>query len=257
MNPPTVPTLPTTPPPPPKPMVANVVSEIVMGEPSNASKKNNKKTYIALAIIALLATGTISGLLLIMRPVLYKSQAWSCGQYAFALSSAGVVTATNGSDVDEPVQRAEVYINNTLVTTLDVPALSKGARADIGTVTLPTTTFTWQIKGTADCSNEGRVDLSSVSYQCRLIKAFNTAGTEISATTLTTLSAGDVVRFVVNGSGVASDYSAAQFTINATELPESTLKTTAGDYYTEYTIPANTKTFTVSAKLKAKDGNWY
>jgi len=213
--------------------------------------------YLAVAAIVLLLVGTVSGFLLVMRPVSYRSQAWDCGNYIFAVDRSGIVSATNGSTQSEPVQRAEVYVDNVLLNTFDVPSLNPGATVTLGNVVVPTETFTWQVKGTSDCSNAGRFE-KITSYQCRQIKAYDENDVEIATASLSTLKAGDIVRLAATGSGSASDYTAARFTINGTLLPETSLKmTSSNDYYVEYTIPANTSSFDISAQLKAVDGQWY
>src|SRR3990167_2657231 len=49
--------------------------------------------------------------------------AWDCGKYTFSVNGTGGVTVNNTSSRSEPPQQAQVYINNTLSATFDVPAL--------------------------------------------------------------------------------------------------------------------------------------
>lgn len=96
------------------------------------------------------------------------------------------------------------------------------------------------------------------SYQCKLIKVFDTQERQLSTQDLANLQAGDTIRFAVEGSGTTSDYTAAQFTINGTQMPETAAKLSiTSNLYQEYTIPAGETAFTVTALLKAIDGNWY
>lgn len=257
MNPPVVPAkpdvvMPTSPPTfQPMPVVTP------FNTPPQGSSKNRKILFALLGIVILTIT-TISGFLLVAKPVLFNSNAWNCGEYSFALSSAGVVSVTNGSTTDEALQRANLYINNQLIDTYDVPALTAGASATLGTATLPTTSFTWQITGTSDCSNSGRVDINPVQYQCQQLKAFTADGTsELTAAQLAALDAGTTIRLVAIGTGSATNYTAVKFTVNGTVQTETTTKMASGDYYSEYTIPPATKTFTITAQLKGSDGTYY
>src|SRR3989344_1490719 len=60
--------------------------------------------------------------------------AWDCSKYTFSVSQSGVVTVQNSSSRDESSQQVKVYINGSLVSTLNVPALPKGQSATLGTV---------------------------------------------------------------------------------------------------------------------------
>ena len=90
--------------------------------------------------------------------------AWDCSRYVFNVSSNGTVTADNKSTRDEPAQQAKVFINGSLVTTLNVPALPQGQSATLGTVQVPSTAFTWTVQGTRDCSTSG-----SMAKSCQLL----------------------------------------------------------------------------------------
>ena len=84
-----------------------------------------------------------------------ESKAWDCSQYTFDVNSSGQVTATNNSSRNEPPQQARVYINEQLVTTLDVPALTQGQNSTLGQVSVPRGTFNWRVAGTVDCVSAG------------------------------------------------------------------------------------------------------
>lgn len=252
--------LPQTPPPAPLTPVAPTITPLTMPPLNSAggNSKQNKKVIAGVLGVVLLTIGAISGFLVIMRPVLFNSSAWDCGAYAFAMTQDGVVTVSNGSAEGEPLQRAEVYINNTLVETFDVPALAAGANATLGSVTTPDNTFTWQVKGVADCSNSGRYEQNQVVYQCQQIKAFNLDGTELTASDLSQLDAGATIQLVAIGTGSATNYKAVRFTVNGALQPESTQKRVAtGDFYDEYTLPASTNSFTITAQLQGVDNAWY
>jgi archaellum component FlaF (FlaF/FlaG flagellin family) len=81
--------------------------------------------------------------------------AWDCKNYTFAVSGDGTVIATNNSSRSEPSQKADVYVNGSLVATLDVPALSPGQNATLGKVDVPGGSFNWRVAGSKDCASEG------------------------------------------------------------------------------------------------------
>jgi len=84
-----------------------------------------------------------------------ESKAWDCSKYTFDVSGTGQVTATNNSSRNEPPQQANVYINEQLITTMDVPALTQGQSATLGQVSVPSGTFNWRVAGTVDCVSAG------------------------------------------------------------------------------------------------------
>ena len=85
-----------------------------------------------------------------------ESLAWDCSKYNFSVSGSGVVTVQNNSSRSEPPQKAIIKINGSQVAEFDVPALSIGQSATLGTVSVPTSTFSWQVIGTKDCQNSGQ-----------------------------------------------------------------------------------------------------
>ncbi len=91
--------------------------------------------------------------------------------------------------------------------------------------------------------------------QCQNIQAYDTNWTKI--TDLSTLKAGDKVRFTAAGSATAGSFDKARFTINGTLRPEVTQKKpTTGEYFDEYTIPAGTTTFSVKAEVHHSTLGW-
>ncbi len=258
MNPPTIPSTPNVVMP-----QSTVTSGLTpeMGTMSGSSAlppRRNKKALFAIIAVIILTITTLSGFILIARPVLFKSNAWNCGAYTFSLTANGSVIVTNNSSSAEPLQRADVFVNNQLVHTFDVPALPAGGSQTLGTVTVPTSTFSWQINGTSDCSNAGRIEITGTSYQCQNIKAYSEDGsTAYTASQLSSLTAGSKIRLVAVGSGAVTNYTSVRFTVNGSLLPASTLKDSNNNYYDSYTIPTGVKDFEITAQLKGSDGTWY
>lgn len=95
--------------------------------------------------------------------------AWDCKNYTFSLSISGVVTVSNSSSRNEPPQQAQIYIDNQLIETFNVPALPTGQSATLGTVQVPKDkSFSWKIIGTKDCQNSGQ--LSPAPISCEQLK---------------------------------------------------------------------------------------
>lgn len=234
----------------------SIVTPNTLNQTPSTGKKMSKKTVFAIVALLVLVVGTGAGAVLIGNPITYFSRAWDCGKYVFSVSQEGIVTATNGSTKDQPFQRAVVYINNIEAQTFDVPALTAGSSATVGVVTVPDTSYSWQVQGTSDCQNAGRYDVTA-SYQCQQIMAEDENGNNLSSSDLSNLKDGDKVVFVAKGSGTTANYQAVRFSINGTQMSESTQKTSGGDYSYTYTIPTGTDSFSVTAQLKAKDNNWY
>jgi hypothetical protein len=79
-----------------------------------------------------------------------------------------------------------------------------------------------------------------------------------SITTLSSLVAGDVVRFTVSGSSSSGSFSKARFTINGTLRPEVSMKRPSTDeFYDEYTIPEGVTTFTINAEIYHSSLGWF
>lgn len=93
--------------------------------------------------------------------------AWDCSKYVFSVEAGGIVKVKNGSTRNEPAQQARVYINGNLVATFSVPALTPGNEATIGTVQLPSGSYSWSIVGTLDCQSSGTS--SSLPKSCSLL----------------------------------------------------------------------------------------
>lgn len=132
--------------------------EEVVTAPHAPKKYGGKKIIATIFGIILLLGAVATGAYLVRTQQLRIGQAWDCRLYAFNVSREGSVTVRNGSSRSEPTQQARVFINGTLVATLDVPALSPGNAATLGTVEVPQAGFTWRVDGTRDCEDEGRYE---------------------------------------------------------------------------------------------------
>lgn len=156
----------TSDPPPPPPTPTNYTPfrpptdlpgpEQVITSTGSSKPKFNKKLIIAIALLFVLGSGVITAIVLVQRRQRATSYAWDCSKYVFSVSQTGLVTATNGSNRNEPNQRVDVYIDNALVNTFDAPDLAPGATANLGTVTVPPSgVFSWKVDGQSDCLNTG------------------------------------------------------------------------------------------------------
>jgi len=84
-----------------------------------------------------------------------EPKAWDCSKYTFNVNNSGEVTVNNNSSRSESPQQANVYINEQLVATLDIPSLPSGQSATLGQVSVPGGTFSWRVAGTVDCVSAG------------------------------------------------------------------------------------------------------
>jgi hypothetical protein len=119
-------------------------------------KYGGKKVIATIFSILLIVASIGAGVYVVQRQELTSTQAWDCSTYVFDVSRDGVVGIKNGSTRNEPGQKADVSINGSKVTTLDVPALTPGTAATLGNVTVPSSQgFSWNVKGSLDCQNSG------------------------------------------------------------------------------------------------------
>jgi len=98
---------------------------------------------------------------------------------------------------------------------------------------------------------------TTVSATCYDIKAYDENWAQLTATQLSQLTNGDVVRFTVVGQASSGVFTKARFTINGTLRPEViTKKTGTEEYYDEYIIPAGVTTFSISAEVYHDSLGW-
>ncbi len=92
--------------------------------------------------------------------------------------------------------------------------------------------------------------------QCTNIKAYDTNWNLLTPTQLSALTSGSKVRFTVMGTTTSGNFDKARFTINGTQTPEvTTLKPGTAEFYYEYTVPAGTTTFSVTAQIHQQQLN--
>lgn len=203
--------------------------------------------------------GIGTGVFLVGNRQLGLSSAWNCSLYTFSLSQDGTVTVANGSSRDEPEQMAEVYINDNLVDTLNVPALAAGEGATLGIVSVPTNqSYSWRIDGTKDCANSGSVTVEDISASCSEVVAYDEDWAALSAAQLSQLSEGDIVRFAVSGTATSGTFERARFSVNGGAAQEVTDKRPGSeDFYYEYIIPAGVTSFNVTAEVFHSELGWF
>ena len=95
-----------------------------------------------------------------------------------------------------------------------------------------------------------------ITCSCLPIKAYDDEWVAI--TNLSSLVAGDVVRFTVEGKTNSGAIDIARFTINGTLRPEvTTRKPITNEFYDEYTIPEDTTSFTINAEIHHTTIGWF
>jgi hypothetical protein len=231
--------------------------------PQAPVKYGGKKVIAAILGLVLMVGAVGTGVVLVQQQQLRDGSAWDCTKYDFSVSRTGVVTIQNGSQFNEPAQKAEVFINSTLVQTFDVPNLSSGKGSTLGTVSVPSSQgFAWRVHGTVDCEDSGSYQpettpTPSLSATCNSVMAYDQNWQALSATQLSALKSGDVVRFAVGGTSSGGSFDRARFTINGTQRPEvTTIRPGTSEFYDEYTIPAGSTSFTVSAQIRHTQLGW-
>lgn len=141
-------------------------SVITTKQSDSGGNFGGKKAIATIFGVLLLILGVGTGVYLVQNQQIIPAGAWNCRLYTFEVGKDGVVTVKNGSTRDEPSQRAEVYINNQLIDTLEVPALNSGDATTLGNVEVPEDDFTWRVKGTSDCENEGTIEQLTETISC-------------------------------------------------------------------------------------------
>ena len=98
---------------------------------------------------------------------------------------------------------------------------------------------------------------SSPTLACLNIKPYNTSWNALTVDQLKELKVGDKVRFTVAGTTTSGSFDKARFTINSVLQPETTSKKpNTQEFYTEYTIPTGTTSFTINAEIHHTTGGW-
>ncbi|MCX7928679.1 MAG: hypothetical protein N2558_03255 [Patescibacteria group bacterium] len=235
----------------------------ITNSPHTPQKYGGKKVIATILglIIMLGSIGTIA--FLVQNQQLKVGSAWDCSKYNFHVSRTGVVTVQNGSRYNESVQDAQVYINNTLVSTFSVPALTSGQGATLGTVSVPSRQgFTWKVHGTIDCEDEGSYHAETtpsitISASCNNVIAYDKNWQQLNNQQLSQLKAGDIVRFTIGGTTTSGSFDKARFIINGVQKPETTsLRPNTSEFYYEYIIPSETTTFEVKAEIHHSQLGW-
>lgn len=244
--------------PPMYPGETTVTNDTQSGSSNAGGNTGGAKKVLAVFGIFLMVLGIGAGVYLMGRDPSAPASAWNCSAYTFSVADNGTVTVANSSAGSEPPQNANVYINNTLVDTFSVPELASGEGATIGSVSLPSGSYTWKVEGTEDCSNSGSKEASGLSAQCLNIKVYDDNWQMIAASDLSSLKPGDVIRFSVGGTATSGSFDMARFSINGEEAVEVDDKRPGSDeYYIEYTIPSDEDEFSISAQLHHSEAGWF
>ncbi len=97
-----------------------------------------------------------------------------------------------------------------------------------------------------------------ISAQCNNVIAYDTQWNTLSASDLSSLKQGDLVRFAVSGTTSQGSFDKARFTINGTQRPDVTTKKPGSEeFYDEYTIPSGTTSFTINAQVHHSTLGWF
>jgi hypothetical protein len=98
---------------------------------------------------------------------------------------------------------------------------------------------------------------SATPPMCQSVKAYDSSWTQLTAAQLSQLKSGNQIHFAVDfNNGNSGNIDKAQFTINGVAGAEVTTKH-GSLFYVDYTIPAGTLNFSVSAKLHSTVFGWF
>lgn len=233
-------------------------STVVEAASSAGGGKKRTRILATLAILLMLV-GIGAGVFVVRNQDILRSSAWDCSLYTFSVSENGTVSVANGSSRSEPQQQAQVYVNDSLVDTFSVPALDSGEGATLGTISVPTDqSYSWKIEGTSDCRDSGQLDVSEPSASCGAVVAYDENWSPLTASELSALSEGDIVRFTVTGTASSGAFERARFTVNGGTAVEVTDKKPGSEeFYYEYEIPEDTDSFTVNAQVFHNSLGWF
>lgn len=93
---------------------------------------------------------------------------------------------------------------------------------------------------------------------CGAVLAYDSSWGALSSAQLSALKEGDSVNFCVSGNTTSGTFDMARFTINGTQMPDTTTKRpNSVDFCQSYTIPGGKTTFTVSAKIHHSTLGWF
>lgn len=138
-------------PPIPVPNPAKAPIQVISSDRSS----RKKVLYIVFSILLGLVGIGIAVYLIGFKQLL-SPKAYDCSTYKFNVSQNGEVTVINGSASYQSSQKVSVSVNGSPTGILDVPALSAGASANLGQVSIPVTKeFTWDAVGTIACASHG------------------------------------------------------------------------------------------------------
>lgn len=257
---------------------------------------NPYKLIVGFGAILVLVVGVVAGVHLTQRTQIIPAGAWDCSRYVFEISRDGVVTARNGSRLNEPSQRADVYIDGVKVATFDVPRLRSGDAATLGSVEVNSQDgFTWRVDGSRDCDNEG-------SFQPEPTEAPTETPTETPTDTPTEsptetpteppvespdpspttepiigrcveiniydeegnlinpsvaqLNTGEQVKFAIKGESNFGDINTARFRVNGGLYMETTEKELE-EFVLDYVIPNGITELSVEGQLFHPDLGWF
>lgn len=96
-----------------------------------------------------------------------------------------------------------------------------------------------------------------ISAECFNVVAYDINWHQLSVNDLSSLEAGDAVRFAVTGQASSGTFSKARFEVNSSSIGESnTQRPSSDEFYIEYEIPEGVSSFTVKGELYHSTLGW-
>jgi hypothetical protein len=104
----------------------------------------------------------------------------------------------------------------------------------------------------------GVTESPKITAECGEVKAYDLNWNPLSQSELGNLDPNAKIRFAVSGTASSGSFDKARFSVNNVSLGETNLKKPGSEeFYIEYTIPANTTSFTVEAEIHHSDLGWF
>lgn len=101
-------------------------------------------------------------------------------------------------------------------------------------------------------------DNPQITAECSEVKIYNSTWKPLTAEGIDELNEGNIVRFAVSGETSSGTFDKAKFSVNSTNLGETTLKKPGTEeFYIEYTIPGGIENFTVTAQIHHSELGWF
>jgi len=247
--------------------------ENIITSPHAPQKYGGKKIIATIFGVLILIGGVTAGVILVQRQQQINERAASGRECQQAADCILLDNPGNSGTFSAPEE-----ITNVAVTAKDVYTYQPGLTEDgCYRVKIEGREVNWQRYGKGpNCKDVSNVQVRcrcgkvtptvaptqppqpQITAECSEVKSYNITWKPLSVQELNKFSPGKKVRFTVSGTSSSGTFDKARFSVNMTNLGETTLKKPGTEeFYIEYTIPAGTTDFTVSAQIHHSELGWF